>query len=87
LTTTATATCDALTGSTSLTLTIGGVDTPVPDAPNTVIDLAGGLQLTINEQVQDEDGITVTGVRLTVAGTDTEIVLGYATAAAHHCAP
>lgn len=87
LTTTAAATCDDRTGSTSLTLTIGGVATPVPDAPNTVIDLAGGLRLTINEQVQDGDGITVTGVRLTVAGTDTEIILGYATAATHNCAP
>lgn len=87
MTTTATAACDALTGSTSLTLTIGGVATPVPDAPNTVIDLAGGLRLTVNEHVQNADGITVTGVRLTVAGTDTEIVLGYAVAAVHDCAP
>jgi hypothetical protein len=87
LTTTATGTCDALTGSTSLALTIGGVTTLVPQAPNTVIDLTGGLRLTINEQIQGDNSITVTGVRLTVEGTDTEIVLGCATAAVHQCVP
>jgi hypothetical protein len=87
LTTTATGTCDALTGSTSLTLTIGGIATPVRATPNTVIDVAAGVRLTINEQVRSDNGITVTGVRLSVDGTDTEIVLGYSTAAVHHCAP
>ncbi|MCD0446996.1 hypothetical protein LO763_25595 [Glycomyces sp. A-F 0318] len=87
LATAAAATCDALTGSTPLTLTIGGVATPVPTAPNTVIDLAAGVQLTLNEQVHGDDGITVTGVRSRIDGTDTEVVLGYSTAAVHNCAP
>ncbi|MCD0445832.1 Ig-like domain-containing protein [Glycomyces sp. A-F 0318] len=87
LTTTATATCEAVTGSTSLTLSIGGVATPVPTTPNTVIDIAAGVRLTLNEQVHTGNGITVTGARLNVAGTDTDVVLGYSTAAVHHCAP
>ncbi|WP_026932027.1 choice-of-anchor P family protein [Glycomyces tenuis] len=53
----------------------------------TVIDFAGGARLTVNEQVREVGGITVTGVRLTVPGSNTEILLGYSTAAAHHCAP
>lgn len=87
LATTATATCDELTGSTSLTLRIGGVGTPVPTEPNTVIDLAAGVRLTVNEQVRSDSSITVTGARLSVAGTDTDIVVGHSTAAVHHCAP
>jgi hypothetical protein len=70
-----------------LTLTIGGVVTPVPQTPTTVIDVGSGVHLVVNEQVQDDNGITVSGVRLSVAGTDIDIVLGHSTAAAHHCAP
>lgn len=87
LTTTATSTCGAATGSTSLTLTVGGTPVPVPDTPNAVVDLAGGVRLTLNEQTPTEGGVTVTGVHLTVLGGDTEIVLGSATGAVHNCAP
>jgi hypothetical protein len=87
LTATATATCEAVSGATSLTLTVGGATVPVPTAPNTVIDVAAGVQLTVNEQVTSADGIAVTGVRVSVPETGTEIVLGYSTAAVHQCAP
>lgn len=70
-----------------MTLTVGGTTVPVPTAPNTMVDVAPGVELTVNEQVTSADGITVTGVRVSVAETGTEIVLGYSTAAVHQCAP
>jgi uncharacterized repeat protein (TIGR01451 family) len=85
-------TCTGTSGSTTLTLTIGGVPVTVPTAPNSVIGLSGGARLVVNEQtaVPGADfGTTVNGVHLVVpgllGGTTADVVLGSATSDAHNC--
>lgn len=84
-----TSTCEAATGSTGLTLTIAGEVIPVPEAPNTVIDL-GVARLIVNEQlrVQDADyGLTVNALHLTDPAGLIDVVVASATSDAHNCAP
>ncbi|HEY0808378.1 MAG TPA: choice-of-anchor P family protein, partial [Pseudonocardiaceae bacterium] len=50
LTANSVSTCTGTSGSTTLTLTIGGVPVTVPTAPNSVIGLPGGARLVVNEQ-------------------------------------
>jgi hypothetical protein len=84
-----TSTCEAATGSTGLTLTIAGEEIPVPDAPNTVIDL-GAAQLVVNEQlpVKDADyGLTVNALHLKDTAGLIDVVVASSTSDAHNCAP
>lgn len=90
LTATAASRCDAATGSTTLDLTIGGVATSVPTAPNSAIDLSGGGRIVVNEQQPvsgADDGITVVGVRIIPPGGAGDIVIASSTSAVHNCAP
>lgn len=88
LTATSTSTCGAATGSTTLTLHIGGQAVTVPTAPNSELDLPGGTRLIVNEQLPvpgADFGLTVNAVHITVAGGLADIVLGSATSDAHNC--
>lgn len=84
-----TSTCDAATGKTSLTLRIAGKETPVPDVPNTKIDL-GAARLVINEQTPvagADHGVTVNAIHLQDAVGLIDVILASATSDAHNCAP
>jgi hypothetical protein len=86
---TSTSSCGSATGSTTVTLSIGGVPTTVSTAPNTRINLAGAAQLIINEQkpVNGADfGLTVNAVHLIAAGGAVDIVIASSTTDAHNCA-
>ncbi|MEV6054831.1 choice-of-anchor P family protein [Streptomyces sp. NPDC052107] len=88
LTASSTSTCQRTTGSATLTLTIAGLPTTVPTAPNSSIDLGGGAKLVVNEQtpVPGADfGLTVNAVHLTAAGGLVDVVVGSATSDAHNC--
>ena len=92
LTATSVSSCTGTSGSATLTLTIAGVPVTVPTAPNSVIGLAGGAQLVINEQtpVPGADfGTTVNAVHLTLpgllGGNAVDVVVGSATSDAHNC--
>jgi hypothetical protein len=88
LTATSTSRCAQATGTTTLTLTIGGVPTTVPTAPNSGIDLPGGARLIVNEQqpvTGASAGLIVNGVHITLAGSVTDIVLGSTNSAMHNC--
>jgi hypothetical protein len=50
LTATASSSCERATGSTRLSLTIGGAAVTVPIAANSEVSLPGGSQRIINEQ-------------------------------------
>jgi len=88
LTASSTSTCQKTTGSATLTLTIAGLPTTVPTAPNSTIDLGGGAKLVINEQkpVPGADfGLTVNAVHLTAAGGLVDVIVGSATSDTHNC--
>ncbi|MEU9241201.1 choice-of-anchor P family protein [Streptomyces sp. NPDC048385] len=89
LTATASSTCARATGSTRLSLTIGGTAVTVPTAPNSEVSLPGGSRLIINEQqpvAGASEGITVNAVHLVVAGNLGDVVLGSVSSAVHNCA-
>ncbi|WP_234540137.1 choice-of-anchor P family protein [Streptomyces shenzhenensis] len=89
LTATASSTCARATGSTRLSLTIGGTAVTVPTAPNSEVSLPGGSRLVINEQqpvAGASEGITVNAVHLFVAGNLGDVVLGSVSSAVHNCA-
>lgn len=84
-----TSTCEKASGRTGLTLKIGGVEVPVPDAPNTVVDL-DAAKLTVNEQlpVKGADyGLTVNALHIEDAAGLIDVVVASATSDAHNCAP
>ncbi|HEV8558148.1 MAG TPA: sialidase family protein [Actinophytocola sp.] len=88
LTATSTSNCTTAAGSTTLTLTIGGVPITVPATPNFRIGLAGGAQLIVNEQtpVPGADfGLTVNAIHLTALGGIVDVVVGSATSDLHNC--
>ncbi|MET8243782.1 choice-of-anchor P family protein [Streptomyces sp. NPDC005202] len=88
LTASSTSTCQKAAGNATFTLTIAGVPTTVPTAPNSTLDLGGGAKLVVNEQtpVPGADfGLTVNAVHLTAAGGLVDVVVGSATSDAHNC--
>jgi hypothetical protein len=88
LSATARSTCTAATGSTKLTLTIGGAPVTVPTAPNSTIALPGGAKLIINQQTRvpgPDFGLTVNAVHLTIGGGLADVVVGSSTSEAHNC--
>lgn len=71
-----------------MALTIAGVPVTVPTAPNSVINLAGGAELIINEQLPTlgaHYGLTVNAVHLIGLGGLANIVIASSTSAAHNC--
>ncbi|MEV3858887.1 choice-of-anchor P family protein [Streptomyces sp. NPDC050095] len=80
---TATSTCAARTGSTTLTLTVAGAPVTVPSTPNHTIDL-GVAKLVTNQQTSTADGIEVTALHLT-GPTGIDVTLGSARSAVHNC--
>ncbi|WP_406470107.1 choice-of-anchor P family protein [Streptomyces sp. NBC_01615] len=89
LTASSTSTCQKATGSATFTLTVAGVPTTVPTAPNSTIDLGGGAKLVVNEQtpVAGADfGLTVNAVHLTAVGGLVDVIVGSATSDTHNCA-
>ncbi|MEY9844188.1 hypothetical protein ABH940_001255 [Streptacidiphilus sp. BW17] len=88
VTSTSVSTCTGSHGSATLTLTIAGVPVTVPTAPNSVIDLAGGAKLIINEQLPTpgtDPGLTVNAVHLVALGGLADVVVGSSTSGAHNC--
>jgi hypothetical protein len=84
-----TSTCSAATGSVSIAnLTIGGTPVDTDVAPNSGIDLGGGVRLILNEQlpVPDADhGLTVNALHLTALAGTVDIVVGSSTSDIHNC--
>lgn len=71
-----------------MTLTIGGLPVTVPTAPNSVLNLAGGAELIINEQLPvpgADFGLTVNAVHLKAAGGLVDVVIASSTSDAHNC--
>lgn len=90
LTASAESTCRTATGSTTVELAINGEPIPVPDTPGARIDLPGGGEIIVNEQQPDSDadqGITVTGLRISSTLGLADITLAQASSGVHHCAP
>lgn len=85
LTATSTSTCEKSSGTTTLTLKVAGKPITVTGEPNTGIDLGGAARLLINEQVTDENGLTVNAVHLTALGGTVDVVVGSTTSAARNC--
>ncbi|MBF9069219.1 choice-of-anchor P family protein [Streptacidiphilus fuscans] len=89
VTSTSVSSCTGSHGSATLTLTIAGVPVTVPTAPNSVIDLAGGAKLVINEQLPTpgaDHGLTVNAVHLEALGGLADVVVGSSTSGAYNCA-
>lgn len=90
VTATSRSTCDATSGGTDLTLSIGGVRVDVPDSPNVDVGiglLGSGVKLVVNEQIPSggpDPALTVDAVHLTAPGID--LVIASSTSAAHNCA-
>jgi subtilisin family serine protease len=89
----ATATCagdGSATGSTRMTLRIGGQAVEIGTEPNTEIELPGVARLVVNEQVADPDaehGLTVRALRLTaLEGGLADVVVASANSGVHNCA-
>lgn len=89
VTATSTTTCQSSTGATTIgRITVAGVPITVPTAPNSTLDLAGGLRLTVNEQIPvagSDRGLTTNAIHLTVLGGAVDLVIGSATSAVHNC--
>jgi hypothetical protein len=92
-TATATSTCagdGSATGSTEMTLRIGGEEIEFSGEPNAEIDLPGLARIVVNEQVPDPEadhGLTVRALRLTgLQGNLADVVVASATSGVHHCA-
>ncbi|HEY3606132.1 MAG TPA: choice-of-anchor P family protein [Pseudonocardiaceae bacterium] len=80
--------CTGSSGTATLTLTIAGVPVTVPTAPNSVINLAGGGKLVIDEQLPvpgADFGTTVNAVHLTALGGLVDVVVASSTSDAHNC--
>lgn len=89
VTSTSVSTCTGSHGSATLTLTIAGVPVTLPTAPNSVIDVAGGAKLIINEQLPipgADHGLTVNAVHLIALGGLADVVVGSSSSAAYNCA-
>lgn len=89
----AVATCEgdgSATGSTGMTLRIGGEEIEVGTEPNTEIALPGLARIVVNEQVPDPDaehGLTVRALRLTaLEGGLADVVVASANSGVHNCA-
>jgi hypothetical protein len=64
------------------------VPVTVPTAPNSVINLAGGGKLVIDEQLPvpgADFGLTVNAVHLTALGGLVDVVVASSTSDAHNC--
>jgi subtilisin family serine protease len=88
-----TSTCDgggSASGSTEMTLRIGGRLIEIGAEPNAVVDLPGVARIVVNEQVENPDadhGLTVRALRLTaLEGGVADVVVASATSGVHHCA-
>jgi hypothetical protein len=80
--------CGSATGSTTLTLFVGGIQQTVSLGPNTVVDL-GVAKLVLNEQRPvpgADNGLTVNAVHLTALGGAVDVIVGSATSDVHNCA-
>jgi hypothetical protein len=87
VTATSTSDCASATGSAQVTVTVAGQPVTVPTRPNSVVDLAGGVRLVVDEQVPAADadhGLTVNAVHLTAAG-GVDVVVGSTTSGSHNC--
>ncbi len=76
-------------GSTQMTLRIGGKAVAVPTQPNSAIDIAGGARLVVNEQIPvdgADHGLTVNALHLSAAGDLVDVVVASARSGVHHCA-
>ncbi|WP_129784326.1 choice-of-anchor P family protein [Promicromonospora panici] len=89
----ATSTCagdGAATGTTDMTLRVGGEAIEIGTEPNTVVELPGVARIVVNEQVADPDadhGLTVRALHLTaLEGGLTDVVVASATSGVHNCA-
>ena len=84
----AVARCGGATGSTRVTVTVGGAPVEVSGAPNSTVALPDGSRLVINEQrpVDGADqGVSVTAAHLILAGGLGDVTVGSATSAVHNC--
>ncbi|MBX7549279.1 CHAP domain-containing protein [Streptomyces sp. tea 10] len=89
VTSTSVSTCTGSHGGATMKLTVAGVPVTVPTAPNSVIKLAGGAELIINEQVAApgaDHGLTVNAVHLVALGGLADVVVASSTSGAHNCA-
>ncbi|WP_454851861.1 choice-of-anchor P family protein [Promicromonospora soli] len=89
----ATATCagdGSATGSTEMTLRIGGQLVEITGEPNAVVELPGVARIVVNEQVENPDadhGLTVNALHLTaLEGGVADVVVASATSGVHNCA-
>lgn len=86
---TSVSTCAEASGTTTIgKITVAGVPITVPAGPNSVVDVAGGIRLTINEQIPDHNsdkGITVNALHLTALGGAVDVVVGSAASGIHNC--
>jgi hypothetical protein len=79
--------CGSASGSTTLTLFIGGIQQTLSLGPNSVIDL-GVAKLVLNEQKPvpgADSGLTVNAIHLTGLGGAVDVVVGSATSDVHNC--
>jgi hypothetical protein len=88
-----TSTCEgdgSATGSTEMTLRVGGKVIEIGTKPNTVVELPGVARIVVNEQAEDPDaehGLTVRALRLTaLEGGVADVVVASATSGVHNCA-
>lgn len=89
----ATSTCagdGSATGTTEMTLRIGGEVVEIGTEPNTVVELPGVARIVVNEQVADPEadhGLTVRALHLTaLEGGLADVVVASATSGVHNCA-
>lgn len=89
----ATSTCagdGSATGTTEMTLRVGGRVIDIGTEPNTVVELPGVARIVVNEQVTDpeaEHGLTVRALHLTaLQGGLADVVVASATSGVHNCA-
>jgi subtilisin family serine protease len=89
----ATSTCagdGSATGTTEMTLRVGGEVIEIGTEPNAVVELPGVARIVVNEQVADPDadhGLTVNALHLTaLEGGVADVVVASATSGVHNCA-
>ncbi|MFD6139366.1 choice-of-anchor P family protein [Promicromonospora sp. NPDC060271] len=89
----ATSTCagdGSATGTTEMTLRVGGQVIDIGTEPNTVVELPGVARIVVNEQVRDPEadhGLTVRALHLTaLQGGLADVVVASATSGVHNCA-